>query len=107
MEEVYDRCLYNKYDLIPLMKQDKEDTDRIRDHMVAENLEMIQREGGAIIKKVIVSRRFSIEDFKRDYPELYEQYRKPQVTVQIWKYPETRAQEAMRNPPPPPEFLVE
>jgi hypothetical protein len=107
MEEVFDRSLYNKYDLMPLMKQDKEDTDRIRDHMVAENLQIIQREGGLIIKKIVVVRRFNLEDFKRDYPELYEQYRKPQETVQIWKSPDNKAQEAMRNPPPPPEFLVE
>jgi predicted phage-related endonuclease len=112
MDEIADRALYIKYDLIPLTREDKELTDKLRDYMVENEIQMIARLGGVIVLRPVNSRRFNIDRFKHDHAELYEEYREMSTCNQVWKTPDNKVQETMRETPqgfpllpPPPEFL--
>ena len=110
MDQIADRALYIKYDLIPLTREDKELTDKLRDHMVDNEVQMVTRPGGVIVLKTLTVRRFNLDKFKKDQPDLYEQYRDPNKCYQIWRYPNNKEQENIRNSPlpdlpVPPAFL--
>jgi len=110
MDQIADRALYIKYDLIPLTREDKELTDKLRDHMVDNEAQIISRPGGTITLRPVVSRRMNLDKFKKDHPDLYELYREPTTCYQVWKTPNNKEQEKLRNPPipdlpAPPEFL--
>lgn len=102
IDDIADRALYVKYDLEPLVKEDKILTDLLRHHMTTNNIQAIPRPGGMILLRKVSARRFNLDRFKADHPDLYEKYRGDDDGLgvesnQVWKTPFVDQQKALRT----------
>jgi len=103
MEAKADRALFVKHDLIPLEKEDKMLTEQLKNYMLTNGIQMISRAGGVMVLRKQMTRRFNLDRFKVEHPDLYEKYRgdadgAAEPVHILLKTPNEKVQEMLRNP---------